>query len=260
MKRKAIGCAMSFPVTCPNKELAMPSRRQFIQSSAAVGAAVIATQPPAAAKEGTHTMDQLTDAGGKYAAAPLPFAYDALEPVIDAKTVELHYNLHHKPAVAAANKAEEALAKARDSGDFALVKFYEKELAFQLSSHILHTIYWSNLSGKGGEPKGELAKAIGAEFGSYDKFKAQLIAASTAVEASGWGMLAYHATTKKLMILQCENHQKLTAWGAQPLLLLDVFEHAYYLKYQNRRAEYLNNLFNIINWDNVATRFDAARG
>ena len=87
----------------------------------------------------------------------------------------------------------------------------------------------------------------------------QLTDASGKVEASGWGMLGYHASTKKLMVLQCENHQKLTVWGVQPLLLLDVFEHAYYLKYQNRRAEYLNNLFNIINWDNVAERYDAAR-
>lgn len=239
----------------------MPStRRQFMQASAAAGAGIIAVQlPEAAAKEGSRTMDQLTDASGKFAVAALPFAYDALEPVIDAKTVELHYNFHHKPAAAAANKAEEALAKARENGDFSLIKHYEKELAFQLSSHILHTIYWSNLSGKGGMPKGELAKAISTEFGSYEKFKAHLIAASTAVEAFGWGMLGYHAATKKLMVLQCENHQKLTAWGVQPLLLLDVFEHAYYLKYQNRRAEYLNSLFNIINWDNVAERYDAAR-
>jgi Fe-Mn family superoxide dismutase len=203
--------------------------------------------------------DKLTDDSGKYAAAPLPYAYDALEPVIDARTVELHYNFHHKPAAAAANRAEEALAKARDSGDFAQVKGLEKELAFQLSSHLLHTIYWTNLSGKGGEPRGELARAINAEFGSYAKFKAQLVAATGAVEASGWGMLAYHPATKKLMILQCENHQKLTAWGAVPLLLLDVFEHAYYLKYQNRRPEYVNALFNIINWDNVAERLEAAR-
>jgi Fe-Mn family superoxide dismutase len=230
-----------------------------MEASAVAGAGLIALSQSSYAAEGTHLMDKLTDATGKYAAAPLPFAYDALEPVIDARTVELHYNFHHKPAAAAANKAEEALAKARDSGDFALVKHYEKELAFQLSSHILHTIYWTNLSGKGGAPKGTLAKAIAAEFGSYENCKSQLSAAAAAVEASGWGMLAYHPATKKLMILQCENHQKLTAWGAQPLLLLDVFEHAYYLKYQNRRAEYLDNLFSIINWDNVAARFDAAR-
>ncbi|MBI3440731.1 MAG: superoxide dismutase [Proteobacteria bacterium] len=204
-------------------------------------------------------MDKLTNTSGKYAAAPLPFAYNALEPVIDAKTVELHYTFHHLPAVAAANKAEEALAKARESGDFSLVKHHEKELAFQLSSHILHTIYWTNLSGKGGEPTGDLAKAITAEFGSHDKFKAHIIAAATSVEAAGWGVLGYHPVTKKLMILQCENHHKLTAWGVQPLLLLDVFEHAYYLKYQNQRGEYLNNLFKIINWDNVTERFNAAQ-
>jgi Fe-Mn family superoxide dismutase len=238
----------------------MQSRRNFMQASAVAGAGLIATQfQQAQAKEGNFIMDKLTDASGKYVAGPLPFAFDALEPVIDARTVELHYTFHHKPAAAAANKAEEALSKARETGDFALVKHYEKELAFQLSSHILHTIYWSNLSGKGGEPKGELLKAIATEFGSFDKFKAQLLATSAAVEASGWGMLGYHPTTKKLMILPCENHHKLTAWGVQPLLLLDVFEHAYYLKYQNRRAEYLNNLFTIINWDNVAERYEAAR-
>jgi Fe-Mn family superoxide dismutase len=240
----------------------MSSRRHFMEASAVAGAGLLATQSPqpAYARGASHVMDKLTDVTGKYAAAPLPFAYDALEPVIDARTVELHYNFHHKPAAVAANKAEEALAKARDSGDFALVKHYEKELAFQLSSHILHTIYWTNISGKGGEPKGALAKAIAVEFGSYEKCKTQLVAAAAAVEASGWGMLAYHPATKKLMILQCENHQKLTAWGAQPLLLLDVFEHAYYLKYQNRRADYLASLFGIINWDNVSLRFDAARG
>ena len=237
----------------------MTTRRNLLQAGAMAGAAMAATAAgQALAKDGPRSLDKLTDDSGKYAVAPLPFAYDALEPVIDARTVELHYTYHHKPAAAAANKAEEALAIARESGDFALVKFYEKELAFQLSSHVLHTIYWSNLSGKGGEPKGDLLKALTAQFGSYAKFKAQLLAASTAIEASGWGLLGYHPSTQKLMVLQCENHQKLTTWGVQPLLLLDVFEHAYYLKYQNRRGEYLGKLFDIINWDNVAQRFDAA--
>lgn len=243
----------------------MLTRRNFVRSSLVAGsslalaAELAAVAPAALAQEKKRYVDRLTDDAGKYAAAPLPFAFDALEPVIDARTVELHYNFHHKPAVVAANKAEEELAKARDSGDFGLVKFYEKELAFQLSSHILHTIYWTSMSGKGGEPKGDLVKAISTHFGSYAKCKAQLAAATTAVEASGWGILGYHASTKKLMILQCENHQKLTAWGVIPLLVLDVFEHAYYLKYQNRRGEYVGNLFNIVNWDNVAERFDSAR-
>lgn len=237
----------------------MESRRSFVQGAALAGGAAVFGAVNAQTSAKTRYADKLTDEAGKYVAAPLPFALDALEPGIDARTVELHYTFHHKPAVVAANNAEAALAKARDSGDFALVKHYEKELAFQLSSHLLHSIYWTNLGGKGGEPSGDLAKALSNEFGSYAKLKAHLAAATTAVEASGWGILGYHPMTKKLMVLQCENHQKLTAWGVVPLLALDVFEHAYYLKYQNRRGEYVGNLFNIINWDNVAERFDAAR-
>lgn len=238
----------------------MESRRDFVKDAVLVAGAALATTGAAAQPTGkARDVDKLTDETGKYVVAPLPFSFDALEPVVDARTVELHYIYHHKPAVAAANNAEAALAKARDANDFALVKYYEKELAFQLSSHLLHSIYWTNLGGKGGEPKGDLASAVTAEFGSFAKLKAQLAAATTAVEASGWGILGYHPTTKKLMVLQCENHQKLTAWGVAPLLVLDVFEHAYYLKYQNRRGEYVNGLFNIVNWENVAERFDAAR-
>ena len=215
--------------------------------------------PEAKAQTRARQFDRLTDESGKYAVSPLSFTYDALEPVIDEKTVDLHYNFHHKAYAAAANRAEEGLAKARDTNDFALVKFYEKELAFQLSGHILHTIYWSNLAGKGIEPQGDLAKSINADFGSYQKLKGQLVAATTAVEASGWGLLGYHPVIRKLMVLQVENHQKLTAWGIVPLLVLDVWEHAYYLKYQNRRPEYVGNLFNIINWNGVAERLDAVR-
>jgi Fe-Mn family superoxide dismutase len=236
----------------------MPTRRDVLEGALFAGGLALAGGS-ATAQSRARYADQLTDSAGKYAVATLPYKYDALEPAIDAATVELHYNNHHKPAAAAANKAEEELAKARESGQFGLVKHYEKELAFQLSSHILHSIYWTNLGGKGGEPGGDLAKAINAEFGSYARFKAQLAAVSGTVEASGWGLLGYHPSTKKLMILQCENHQKQTAWGVVPLLMVDVFEHAYYLKYQNRRAEYVNNLFNVINWNNVAERFDSAR-
>jgi Fe-Mn family superoxide dismutase len=237
----------------------MKTRRTFLHDSATVGAGMMLAQAQLVhAASASGFTDRLVNADGNYAAAPLPFAYDALEPVIDAHTVELHYNFHHKPAAAAANKAEEGLARARETGDCALVKFHEKELAFQLSSHILHTIYWTSISGKVGEPGGELARTIDRHFGSYAKFKAQLVAATIATEASGWGVVGYLPATGKLMILQCENHQKLTAWGIQPILVLDVFEHAYYLKYQNRRNEYVNQLFSILNWDNAALRLQAA--
>jgi Fe-Mn family superoxide dismutase len=235
----------------------MTSRRHFLGSTFVAGGLAFTASAHAQGK--TRYTDKLTDTAGKYAVAPLPYAYDALEPAIDARTVELHYNNHHKPAAVAANRAEDELAKARESEQFPLVKHYEKELAYQLSSHILHSIYWTNLGGKGGEPRGDLAKAINDGFGSYAKCKAQLAAAAGAVEASGWGLLGYHPSSKKLMILQVENHQKQTAWGIVPLLLVDVFEHAYYLKYQNRRAEYVTNLFTIVNWDNVAERYEVAR-
>ena len=238
----------------------MTSRRDFIQSAAIVGGIALTNNILQAKESDTLPFyaDKLTDDSGKYALSPLPYAYDALEPVIDARTVELHYNFHHKPAVAAANKAEEALELAREKNDFALVKHHEKELALNLSSHILHTIYWTNLSAKSGNLSEPLRNAIEKNFKSFEQFKAHLIAATSSVEAAGWGVLGYLPATGKLMILQCENHQKLTAWGIVPILVLDVWEHAYYLKYQNRRPEYINGLFNIINWINVSARFDAA--
>src|SRR6478672_3838406 len=190
----------------------MTSRRDFLEGTLVAGGLAYAAGS-AHAQGRTRYVDKLTDDAGKYAVAPLPYAYEALEPAIDARTVELHYNNHHKPAAAAANRAEEELAKARDSGQFALVKYYEKELAYQLSSHILHTIYWTSISGKGEPPTGDLAKAINKDFGSFERFQGQLLAATTAVEASGWGVVGYLPATGKLMILQCENHQKLTAWG-----------------------------------------------
>ncbi|KER10000.1 MAG: superoxide dismutase [[Candidatus Thermochlorobacteriaceae] bacterium GBChlB] len=201
------------------------------------------------------------DDKGKYVLPDLPYAKDALEPVIDKATVEFHHDKHHASYVAGANKAEENLQKARDTGDFALVKHWERELAFHGSGHILHTIYWTNLTSqaKSGKPNAELEKALTSDFGGVDKFKTQLVNASISVEGSGWGILAYHALTKKLTVLQTEKHQDLTVWGAIPLLVIDVWEHAYYLKYQNRRADYVNAIFSIINWDNVAERLDAAR-
>lgn len=240
----------------------MTTRRDFLQNSAVIVGGIALANSVAQAKDNNMRNasypEKLTDDTGKYVLLPLPYAYDALEPVIDARTVELHYNFHHKPAVAAANKAEEALAQARGTGDFTFVKHYEKELALGLSSHILHTIYWTNLSAKSNTPSGVLLNAIEKDFKSFDKFKAHMVAATTGVEGAGWVILGYLSSSKKLMILQCENHQKLTAWGITPLLVLDVWEHAYYLKYQNRRAEYINGLFTIINWDNIAARFDAA--
>ena len=190
---------------------------------------------------------------------PLPYAYNALEPVIDEQTMHLHHDKHHAGYVKGLNEAEKKLAEARKTGDHSLIKHLEREAAFHGSGHILHSIFWNNLSPNGGgEPGGKLARAMNAEFGSYDAFKAQMIAATNSVEGSGWGVFAYQPILKKLVILQAEKHQNLTQWGAIPLLVIDVWEHAYYLKYQNRRAEFVENIFKIVNWNNVEERYNEA--
>ena len=193
---------------------------------------------------------------------PLPYAYDALEPYIDEQTMHLHHDIHHKGYVTGLNAAEAKLADARANGDFSSVKHLSREAAFHGSGHILHSIFWPNMIAAAeakAVPDGALAEAIDRDFGSFDAFKAQFVAASVAVEGSGWGILAYRSADDTLVILTAEKHQNLTQWGVTPLLVLDVWEHAYYLKYQNRRAEYVNGFFNIINWDDVAARFAEAK-
>ncbi len=197
----------------------------------------------------------------KHELPPLPYAYNALEPNMDEQTVKLHHDMHHKAYVDGLNNAEDKLAAAREAGDYALVKHWSRELAFHGSGHILHSIFWTNLApNAGGEPTGDLTEAVKKDFGSFERCKAQLVAVTVAVEGSGWGLLTYMPDQDRLLIMQAEKHQDLTQWGAVPLLVLDAWEHAYYLKYQNRRAEYVNNLFNLINWADVAARYEKAKG
>jgi len=193
---------------------------------------------------------------------PLPYPYDALEPYIDEQTMHLHHDIHHLGYVKGLNTAEEKLAEARNSGDFGLVKHWSREAAFHGAGHLLHSIFWTNMTAAdraAAKPSGELSQAIDRSFGGFDAFKAQFQAAANAVEGSGWGILAYRPADDSLVILQAEKHQNLTQWGVVPLLVLDVWEHAYYLKYQNKRPEYVKSFFNIINWDDVAERYRRAR-
>jgi Fe-Mn family superoxide dismutase len=191
---------------------------------------------------------------------PLPYDYAALEPHLDEATMRLHHDKHHAGYVAGLNAAEEKLRKARETGDFSLVKHLSRELAFHGSGHILHCVFWTNMKPKGGgQPKGDIGDAIASHFGSFDAFRKHFSAASMAVEGSGWGALVYNRMVKKLEILTAEKHQNLTQWGVAPLLVLDVWEHAYYLKYQNRRADYVEAWWNVVNWDDVAKRLAAAK-
>ena len=196
----------------------------------------------------------------RYELPPLPYAYDALEPHIDEQTMHLHHDLHHKSYVDGLNKALDQLDAARQSGDFGLVKHWEREAAFHGSGHFLHSIFWQNMGpGKGGEPTGALRSQIEKDFGSYEGFKKQFSAAAGAVEGSGWAMLVWEPNAGQLEVLTAEKHQNLTQWGVRPLLVLDVWEHAYYLKYQNKRPAYVEAWWNVVNWDDVAARFVSAR-
>ncbi|HAA10071.1 MAG: superoxide dismutase [Syntrophomonadaceae bacterium] len=196
----------------------------------------------------------------KYTLPELPYAYDALEPYYDEQTVRIHHDMHHKAYVDGLNNALAKLAEARDKGDYALIKHWEKELAFQGSGHVLHTLFWENMTPKSsGTPSGALLEQIEKDFSSFDAFQKQFSAAAGAVEGSGWAVLGWQPQLGQLLITQVEKHQDLTVWGIVPLLILDVWEHAYYLKYQNRRAEWIKAWWNIVNWEIVEKRFESAR-
>jgi Fe-Mn family superoxide dismutase len=208
----------------------------------------------------TQGETRMAPATPKPQAFTLPtLPYKSLDPVIDDQTLALHHDKHHAAYVAGANKALEELAKARDAGDFALVKHWERDLAFNGSGCVLHAMYWASMwPGGRGKPEGALADAIEQSFGSQAKMQAQFAAATKAVEGSGWGVLAWEPATTRLVVLQAEKHQQLTIWGVTPILICDVWEHAYYLKYQNKRPDYVEAWMKIIDWDSAAARFAAA--
>jgi Fe-Mn family superoxide dismutase len=188
----------------------------------------------------------------------LNYSYDALEPHIDAETMELHHSKHHKAYVDGLNKAKEGLAQARGSKDFSKLKALKKELAFHGSGHALHCIFWNNMGPENQvkkEPEGKLREAIERNFSSYETFVLEFKSAGAVVEGSGWAVLSLDPN-KDLQILTVEKHQNLWEMGSTPLLVCDVWEHAYYLKYQNKRPAYLDAFFNVINWDDVERRYE----
>jgi Fe-Mn family superoxide dismutase len=190
----------------------------------------------------------------------LPYAANALEPHMDKETVELHHGKHHNGYVNGLNKAEDMLDKSRKESDFAMMKHWSRELAFHGAGHLLHSIYWTNMSPDGGgEAKGAVADQIQKDFGGFEAFKGQFSAAAAQVEGSGWAILCWNENDGKLQVQQAEKHQDLAIWGNAPLLVIDVWEHAYYLKYQNRRAAFIEAWWNLVNWDDVNARLAKAR-
>ena len=234
-------------------------RKEFITTSAILaGATILPSNSVFAENINNNGIDKLTDENGNFIHQPLPYNTDYLEPFMDAETLHLHHTFHHGGAVKGANKDIEMIKKVMNSEDLTLADHWTKKLSFHLSSHILHSIFWTNLANKKSQPTGDLLKRIEKDFGSTNKMQGMIAKISKSIEGSGWGILAYQPYSDNLVILQCENHQKLTVWGAIPLLVIDVWEHAYYLKYKNKKGDFVDALMNIINWDNVAQRYDIA--
>lgn len=197
---------------------------------------------------------------GGHTLPPLPYAYNALEPHIDELTMRIHHDKHHQSYVDGLNVAEKKLAESRKKNNFELIKHWERELAFNGAGHYLHTIFWTIMNpAGGGKPTGMLAEQIKRDFGSYEAFKNQFTEAANKVEGSGWAMLVWSPRAHRLEILQAEKHQNLSQSDIVPLLPLDVWEHAYYLKHQNERKKYIEDWWNVVYWPAVAERYETAR-
>ncbi len=195
-----------------------------------------------------------------YVLPDLPYDYGALEPHVDARIMELHHDKHHAGYVKKANVALEELDEARTNGDFAAINRLEKDLAFNLSGHVLHSVLWKCMSPDGGgKPEGELAAAIEESFGNFDDFRAQLTAATTTVQGSGWGALSWESLANRLIVEQVYDHQGNVGQGSLPILVIDGWEHAYYLQYQNDKDAWVEAFWEVADWSEAARRFDAAR-
>ncbi|WP_454992488.1 superoxide dismutase [Corynebacterium matruchotii] len=196
----------------------------------------------------------------KYVLPELPYAYDALEPHISAEIMELHHSKHHQNYVNGANAALEKLEAARKDGSIAaVVTALSKDLAFNLGGHTNHSLFWENLGPNGGgKPTGALAAAIDADFGSFDEFQKHFAAAALGLQGSGWAVLAYDKIGERLVIEQMTDQQGNLSIDLVPLLLLDMWEHAFYLQYKNVKADYVAAVWNVFNWDEVAARYAAA--
>jgi Fe-Mn family superoxide dismutase len=195
-----------------------------------------------------------------YELPDLPYDYAALEPHISARILELHHDRHHAGYVEKANAALDELEEAREQDDMQKVWHLERKLAFNLSGHILHSIFWGNLApGAGGEPDGELADAIANDFGSFARFRKQMTQTAATVMGSGWAALVWEPLSGCLVTTQVHDHQSNLTQGSVPIMVIDAWEHAYYLQYENRKEEFFDSIWNLWNWDDIAARFTMAQ-
>jgi Fe-Mn family superoxide dismutase len=195
-----------------------------------------------------------------YTLPELPYDYAALEPHLSGQILELHHDKHHAGYVSGANATKEKLTEARANDDFASINQLQKNLAFNVSGHVLHSLFWQNMSpDAGGKPEGELAAAVDEAFGSFDALRSQLTQAALGVQGSGWGALSWDPTGGSLVVEQIYDHQGNSVQSGTPLLVLDMWEHAFYLQYKNVKADWVKAFWNVVNWPDVAKRLSAAR-
>ena len=196
----------------------------------------------------------------EYSLPDLPYDYAALEPHIAGQIMQLHHDKHHATYVGGANTALEKLAEARETGNLAAVNLHEKNLAFNLGGHVNHSIFWANLSPDGGDkPTGELAAALDENFGSFDAFRAHFEATALGIQGSGWSVLAWDSLGQRPLIFQLFDQQGNVPVGIVPLVMLDMWEHAFYLQYLNVKADYVKAWWNVVNWADATRRFETAR-
>ncbi len=230
------------------------NKRDFLKTTAVLGSAAIFG--PAVSALGKNSKQNplisTLNSDGEYTLPPLTYDYNALEPYIDEATMRLHHDKHHAGYVKGLNTATAKVKEAIDSNDFSLIKHWERELAFHGAGHFLHNIFWKNMGPKQGQMSATLKKYINKSFGSEDNFRKLFFNATKSVEGSGWGIVAYQPDADKLVVLQAEKHHNQSQWVSVPILVCDVWEHAYYLKYQNMRGDYINGFMEVVNWDNVS--------
>jgi Fe-Mn family superoxide dismutase len=237
-------------------------RRDALKNLGIGVAALAAASPLFSANAASNPVLPESEVGfkdGKFVLPPLPYPYNALEPHIDEATMKLHHDIHHAGYVKGANAASEALAAiAAGTGDASLIAHWNGALSFNLSGHALHTLFWNCMSPKGAAPSGPLADAIKASFGSQEAFEKVFSATAASVQGSGWAILGYEPISGRLDVISAEKHQNLTVQGITPLLVIDVWEHAYYLKYQNKRADYIKAFLAVADYGAAAARLAKA--
>jgi Fe-Mn family superoxide dismutase len=194
-----------------------------------------------------------------YTLPELGYDYSALEPHISARIMELHHSKHHQAYVTGANATLDAMAEARANDNFANLPKLQKDLAFNLGGHVNHSVFFRNLAADGGEASGELLAALAEYFGSYEAFTKHFTAAAMGIQGSGWAYLAWDSLGSRMVIGQMYDQQGNLPMGSIPLLMLDMWEHAFYLDYVNVKADYVKAFWNIVNWEDVARRFESVR-